>query len=224
MKKLSSTVILLAILAMLACPAFAAEDTFVPSIGYKDGPEIADATMSEEVVFDCLIVTSLKAAEEKTTDISQEARDLLLDVYGKIGSGEMELPLEDGYVVRELVDLSWKQEGCMQQHSHAQQLGQDGATVRVRFELGVDADDGLIVLAYRDGAWEQIESVTVQEDGSAICEFSHFCPVAFCVDTQPDVPPTGDLTAQSVLLWVMLMAVSMMTIVVMVLDRRRHRR
>lgn len=225
MKKWICILAALALLAAFGCPAFAAEDTFVPSISYKDGPEIIDASMQEQTVGSCLVVTSLKAASEKTTDISQQARDLLLEVYEKISSGEMELPVDEGYVVRELVDLSWKQVACIEQeHGDAERLAQDGVTVRVRFEMGVDADDELVVLAYRDGAWEQVESVTVDEDGSVTCEFSHFCPVAFCVDARQQVPPTGDLNAQSVMLWVLLMAASAMTLVVMLVDRRRNRR
>ena len=42
MKKMICLLTALVLCACLAVPAFAAEDGFVPSIGYQDGPAIAD--------------------------------------------------------------------------------------------------------------------------------------------------------------------------------------
>ena len=41
---------ILAVLLCLAVPAMAAEGSFVPSIDYKDGPEIEDAEIEDEDV------------------------------------------------------------------------------------------------------------------------------------------------------------------------------
>lgn len=225
MKKLICIAAVLAISLTLACPAFAAEDTFVPSISYKDGPAINQAVMGEEDVAGCLVVTSLKGAADKTTDISQEARDLLLDVYAKLDSGEMELPLEEGYIIRELVDVSWKQSACEDAgHAHKAEHEKEGVTVSVDFDLGIDADDGLLVYAYRSGEWKPIEAVTVNSDGTVTCVFEHFCPVVFCFKDNTDNDPTGDITSESLLLWFVLMAVSVAAIVVMTADRRKHMR
>lgn len=40
MKKVICLLIVLMLCLSMAAPAFAAEDDFVPSIGYKDGPKI----------------------------------------------------------------------------------------------------------------------------------------------------------------------------------------
>ena len=159
MKKGIVVVALLAICVSLVCPAFAAEDTFVPSIGYKDGPEIIDAELETEDVEACLVVTSLKGAAEKTTDISQAARDQLLQVYEKLNSGEVKLPGADGYVIRELVDVSWKQIGCVEEkHTHEDDLEKEGVVVDIDLEMGIDANTDILVYAYRDGQWALIES------------------------------------------------------------------
>lgn len=225
MKKLICIVAVLAMSLALVCPAFAAEDTFVPSISYKDGPSIEGAVMNGEDIASCLVVTSLKGATEKTTDISQEVRDLLLDVYAKLASGEMTLPMEEGYIIRELVDVSWKQSACVDAgHSHKADHDQDGVTVSVDFDLGIDADDHLTVYAYQNGAWTPIEGVTILEDGTVTCVFEHFCPVAFCYKDNTDNDPTGDISSESLVLWFVLMAVSMTTIVIMSANRRKYAR
>lgn len=93
--------------AMILCmglifPAFALD--FVPSISYKPTPEVGKAilellTPSEEQpeeketidIHGCIVVTSVTQAEEKTTDITQEDRDLLLNVYAELSVGNMDL-------------------------------------------------------------------------------------------------------------------------------------
>lgn len=222
MKKLICLLAVLAMCFMLCVPAFAAEGEFVPSISYKDGPEITDATMDGWDVASCLVITSLKGAAEKSTDITQEARDLLLDVYGKLATGEMKLPLEQDYTVRELVDISWKQKACVENaHTHAADLEKDGTTVTVSFKLGAGSTDELLVFAYRNGQWGEVESVEIDEEGNVTCVFEHFCPVAFCVKNDKNTDPTGDISANSLLLWFVLLAVSTAAVVVMSANRRK---
>jgi 6-phosphogluconolactonase (cycloisomerase 2 family) len=172
-------------------------------------------------VASCLVITSLKGAAEKSTDITQEARDLLLDVYGKLATGEMKLPLEQDYTVRELVDISWKQKACVEApHTHAVDLDKDGTRVTVSFELGVGSTDELMVFAYRNGQWSAVESVEIGEDGKVTCVFEHFCPVAFCVKNEKDIDPTGDISVDGLVLWGLLLAVSCAAVVVMSVKRR----
>lgn len=224
MKRVIVILLLLALCLSFLLPAFAAED-FVPSIGYKDGPQIIEAEMEAQDVLDCLIVTSLKGAEEKTTDISQEARDLLLEVYEKLKSGEMKLPAGEGFVVRELVDLSWKEEDCVEkEHTHEEDLKKEGVTVTVKLDLGVTVANELLVYSYHDGQWEQVKEVSINEDGSITCVFEHFCPVAFTVRQQGGGSQTGDLARQSLTLYGVLMVLSMAAIVVLIVRRKRHTR
>ena len=226
MKKVLCAIVILAISFALLCPAFAAENTFVPSISYKDGPDILKGEMLEVDVADCLVVTSLKAASEKTTDLSQEARDLLLSVYDKLDSGEMKIPMEEGYIVRELVDVSWKCEACVNNelHKHEEELEKEGVTITIDLDVGLRADDSLAVFAYRNGEWAEIEWFANNGDGTITCVFEHFCPVAFCVKTNQNNDQTGDIAAQSLLLWIVLMVVSAATIVTLTYNRRKYMR
>ena len=220
------TLVLVMLLCMaMACPVFA--DSFVPSITYKDGPEIEDAEMNGEDVADCLIVSSLKDAEEKTTDISQEERDLLLDIYDQITSGTMELPLEEDYVIRELVDVSYEKKDCVDEdHDHEEDLKEEGTTVVVRFDLGVKEDEAVKVLVYVDGQWVPVDNVVNNGDGSITCEFEDIGPVVFCVESKSggEPPKTGDAMGRSLYLWFGLMAVSLVSILVLLANRRRFLR
>ena len=225
MKKYLALFVVLALSLTMALPAFAAEDVFVPSIGYKDGPTIEDFDLET----DCLIVTSIRQAKEKTTDIHQEDRDLLLSVYEQLSDSSMKLPLEDNtYVIRELVDVSFKKSDCQEQddHGHKQWLAEENTTVTVVFDLGVKATTEVIVLVYVDDQWVPAEEVENLGGGKVRVVFEDICPVAFCIDpdAEEEVPPTGDVAGQSLLLWVVLMAVSLVAIVVLVLNRRKFTR
>lgn len=225
MKKGIVFIALLAICLSLICPVFAAEDTFVPSISYKDGPEIIDAELEQDEVEACLVITSLKGAAEKSTDISQETRDLLLEAYEKLNSGEVKLPGSEGFVIRELVDVSWKQIACVEEkHTHEEDLEKENVTVTIDLEMGLDANTDILVYAYHDGQWELIESAKNNGDGTVTCVFEHFCPVAFAVREQTGGSDTGDTARGSLILWGVLMAVSLMAIVVLAISRKKHTR
>lgn len=223
MKKIVSLMVVLMLCVAMACPVFA--DTFVPSIGYKDGPDIDDAILEEEDVSLCLIVTSITEAKEKTTDITQEARDLLLDVYDKLSDGSMKLPLEDGYVIRELVDVSFAQGGCQEPgHGHKELLAEDNTSVTVKFDMGIEAGTEVLVFTYKAAGWIQVENVTNNGDGTVTCEFEDLCPVAFCVEDSAEPPYTGLTADRNLVLWVGVMVVSLGAVVVLLTQRRKQAR
>ena len=223
MKKILCIIVILTIFMTFVSSVFAADDAFVPSISYKDGPEIDDAVMQEEEVEDCLIVTSLKGATEKSTDISQEARDLLLDIYQDLESGDMKLQLDEGYIVRELVDVSWKQIACVEdEHIHEKEHEQENVTVTLKLDLGISANYDLLVFAYRDGKWSPIESAVNNGDGTITCVFEHFCPVAFCVRERTGGSDTGDSAGRNLIVWIALMAVSAAAILFLIIKRRKR--
>ncbi len=239
MRRIVSILILVAMCLVWACPAFAADDTFVPSISYKDGPEIIEAEMGGEDIMACLIVTSIKAATEKTTDIYQSDRDMLLSVYEQIENGTMTLPLDgEGtlartggatkkyYVVRELVDVSFRKTTCREnEHTHKEWLEKENTLLTVKFDLGVAADANVMVLTYIDGQWEFIESVTNNGDGTLTCVFEDICPVAFCVEkSNKDPGQTGDIEGEKLILWFVLMIVSTAAILVLAANRRKYAR
>lgn len=225
MRRMICLLTALLLCATLILPGVASADTFVPSVTYKDGPIIVSAEQEAEDVEPCVVVTSILAAESKTTDIRQENRDLLLEVYEKLNDGSMTLPLDGNYVIRELVDVSYSVGACIEPgHTHEEDLAKEGVTIEVRFNLGIGKDTKMEVLHYHDGAWQSVKSVTNNGDGTVTCVFEHFCPVAFCVEeTVVDTPAqTGDAAGQRLGLWLSTMVVSAVAVAVMILGRRKY--
>lgn len=224
MKKIVALILALVLILAVAAPAFAA-GTFVPSVSYKDAPEIEDAEMRDEQVGVCLEISSITDAKEKTTDIYQEDRDELLEVYAKLEDGSMKLPIEGDYVIRDLVDVSFKASECVEQdHQKEEWLAQEGNTITVTFDLGVDANAEVLVLSYVNGQWIPAEKVINNGDGTVTVTFEDICPVAFCVvNGKTDGPAqTGDVLGQDLMLWILLMVVSMAGIVGLNIYRRKR--
>lgn len=225
MKKVLCMVIALVLCLSMAVPAYAA-DTFVPSITYKDGPDIKSAVMDGGNVISCLVVTSIAEAKNKSTDITQDERDLLLELYTKLNSGEMKLPISnDQYVIRELVDVSFTQKVCVDAHTHEDWLSKAGNTVTVDFDLGVKSSAKVIVMVYADGQWSAAEKVTNKGNGVVTVAFEQLGAVAFCVDaaSQITVPQTGDTNASQIMLWggILVASVAAMVIVFILFKRSK---
>ena len=128
-------------------------------------------------------------------------------------------------MIRELVDVSWKQIGCVEEkHTHEDDLEKEGVVVDIDLEMGIDANTDILVYAYRDGQWALIESAKNNGDGTVTCVFEHFCPVAFAVREQTGGSQTGDTARGSLILWGVLMAVSLVAIVVLAIRRKKHTR
>lgn len=212
-----------------------ASANFVPSITYKDGLEIKEAETNIETIDgkswgdgidECVVVTSIAQAIEKSTDISQEDRDLLLEVYEAIAKGEMELPLKSDYVIRDLVDISFEYEDCrcIEDHGHKDEcLAEDGVTLTLTFDMDVPASAHVTVMAYVDGEWSAIKSVVNKGDGTVTCIFEDICPVAFVVEEtgNADGPLTGDAMGQNMWIWMAVMAACVAGITILLLMKRK---
>ena len=200
-------------------------DTFVPSISYKDGPGVKEAEMDGKKVTGCVVVTSLRQADEKATDITQTDRDLLLQVYEKLSENSMKLPLENtDFVVRELVDVSFMQKDCVEvPHGHKEWLAKENTTISVTFDLGVWKGQEVEVFVYLDGQWTAVEEVVNNGDGTVTCVLEDFCPVAFCTNPKDDEKPpqTGDANGEDLLLWTVLLVGSLGAVVILLANRRR---
>ena len=213
----------------LALPVFAAKDDFVPSIEYKDGPVITGGVLDGTDVTDCLIVTTIEQARNDSTDISEEERQLLLDLYDKLLKDELDLPLDYDYTILELLDISFKYEGCVNKDDHIdkeQILNEAGKTVVIDFDLDVPDGSNLKVLVYNDGAWEIVKDVVVNNDGTVTVTFERIGPVAFVVDGDYQEPPaqTGDQVGSNLVLWISLLCLSAVALIaVVVLAKRKAR-
>lgn len=234
MRKVICILTALLLCASLACSAMAMSIStdFAPSISAKAAPTTGDSVIlrqpgkDDENVVTCVVVTSVKEAQDKTTGITQEERDLLLDVYAKIADGSMELPLKGGFVVRDLVDVSFKNESCRSLADHndkAAALKEEGVVLVADFKLGVSKDTEVAVLTYIDGEWEEIEEVVNNGDGSVTCTFEDICPVAFCVrEAQNGAnPDTGDQAGNNMGMYIGLMAVCAVALVSLIVVRTK---
>lgn len=212
----------------------------MPSIEYKYGIEIIDVEFDGEKINPCLIVTSLKQAAEKNTDITQHDRDLLQSVYEKLLSGEMTLPLEHKYVIRDLVDVSFRYNDCRENPEHGNKpakLDKEGITLKVTFKMGIGADEKIKVLTFMEGEaaartgsqkvngrWVPAKSVKNNGDGTLTVEFEDICPVAFVVEKDETIAPTGDTAGDNLIFLVIAMVLCAAGVVVLVSMKFRKKK
>ena len=227
---------LLTVLALCLCMGVTAfADEFVPSISEKDGPEIVSGEQDGKDVTDCLIVTTIKEAVDKVTDITQQERNLLLEVYEKLMNGQMTLPLDKEYVIRDLVDVSYKYNSCRTQESHgdkAEELKAVDKDLTVVFDLGLAKDEKIIVMVYIEnerarsasGQWVPAEQVTNNGDGTLTVVFEDICPVAFVVEKNGPVADTGDAARENLVWMAVAMVASAVGIVALIVLRAKKKR
>lgn len=241
MKRIICLIVAIVACLTLACPAFAAEGEFVPSISYKGAPDIvtvkdpsgetaigvvcdADGKVIDYLYSSCLLVTPVSEAKTSTL-IPDAAEKLLLEVYEALSTGMMTLPYEkynadlnpSEMVIRDLFDVSWL---CT---DHPEALAPKGVTVTVIFDLGVDADETVYCMSYKNSEWNPIVSVENNGDGTVTCVFEDFCPIAFAL--RSNVPPskTGDNVGQTLYIWIIVMVVSAAAVVVLLITGRRKK-
>lgn len=194
MKKILTAAIVLALCLMIAVPVASANGTAVNSPFFTgitiggiemDFAALPGSGLDEEQLKQlptCVEITTVEQAEEKSTDITQEERDALLQAYADLEAGKV--TLAQGFVVRELVDISFKQEACRALESHgnkAEVLKQEGVTLSLKLDLGIGAEEKICVMTLIDGVWNEIVSAENNGDGTVTCVFDDLCPVAFLV-------------------------------------------
>lgn len=227
MKKFIAALLAAALCAGLACPALASG--FVSSIGAKPAPEVGGAVLEEEGkktedVTICVVVTSISQANNKETDVHQESRDLLLEVYAQIRDGEADLPIGSDYVVRELVSVDLSAEECVgEDHGHDEAMEKVTTAITVTFQLGLDGSVEVVVLVYSAGSWQQVAAQN-NGDGTVTCVLEELGPVAFCVKAEEEEivsPGTGD---NGVVRWAALFILSVAALAALPALRRREDR
>ena len=237
MKKVVSICVALMLMLAITCPAFAAEDSFVPSISEKAAPRVVadeqgdigavvdeNGTILDKVGQRCLIITSVAQVQNKTTALS-ESDTHLLEVYQKLLSGEMTIPVEKlgcnpettVAVIRELVDMSWYCE------EHPEMVAPEGVYFRITLDLRIAPEDTVHVMTYKNGEWNPIVEVVNNEDGTVTCTFENLCPVAF-VMTQEQEPADPGASLQAKWLWWLLLLLLILICVAVYLWHRKTRK
>lgn len=238
MKKLVSILIVMTLCLSLIVPAYAAEDTFVPSISEKDGIALvpgtddsgnpsygrildADGKVLDHVEEDCLVITPVSKVN-KEEDIPYASKQMLIKVYNQLKDGTMEIPYDifdadldaDNMVVRELIDVSWLCE------EHPEMLA-NGATIELTFKLGVAAGDQVYVSTYKHDKWNPVVKTVNNGDGTVTCTFTGFCPVAFSVQRGGNTPPSKTGDDANPALWIALMIGSLVCLAAVVYFGRK---
>lgn len=242
MRKLMSLILALLLCFSVCGTAFAAEDDFVPSITYKDGPGLIveedgegnrtvgticaeDEEVLDNVAPECLVVTTIaEALENVETGIPTEAEALLEEVYQQLLDGSMELPFEnpDEMVIIHLVDATMVCKGTTEGTDHDAMLEAEGVYLELSFDLGVGADVPVSVMCYVDGQWVAVRTVN-NGNGTVTCWFEQICPIAFAVPASAleNTPATGDRSGAELGLWIALLAVSTVALSGLVIFRRK---
>lgn len=230
MKKLTYLLVLLLCMSM-TMTAFATE--FTPSVTSKPAPEIVPvgdgyvAYLINEggektyLTGECLVVTPVSEVE-KSTVLSEDAKNTLLNVYTQLSAGKMKMPYEKhnpnysaaDMVIRDLVDVSLVCE------EHSEMLKQPGVKLVVTFDMKLKANTDLSVMSYKNAEWNPIDNVTVNEDGTATCTFENLCPVAFSVYTGV-TPPAGTGDNSNTIIWGSIAGIAMVALIVLVVVGRK---
>lgn len=239
MKKIVCVVTALLICISLACPVFAAGDTFTASVGYKDAPQLelildengdpaygviktVDGEVIGYIYEDCIVITPVSEAET-SEQIPEEAAALLLELYQELTEGTMELPYSkinedldpDDMVIRDLFDISLLCE------EHPEML-EGGNTLELIFDLDIDAKTKVYAMIYVNGEWVPVDLVN-NGDGTVTGNFTAVGPVAFSVETKDDSQSsqTGDTIFGDMLPWALVLLVCGAGLIVMTASRRK---
>lgn len=239
MKKIVSCFLALLLCMSLALSASAAG--FTPSVTNKPAPGIvpvidpngvprlgyimdADGNIIGYLDEDCLVVTSIADADI-SVEIPKTAKDLLLWVYQQLMRGDMTIPYEkhnpnydvNSMVVRDMFDITFL---C---GDHPVMLEQAGVVLVLTFDVGVEAGADVSVMTYKEDAWNDIEKITNNGDGTVTCTFEHLCPVAISVAAQNGAPgQTGDNSNMG--LWGIIALGSLLAIAVLSIFYYRSRK
>lgn len=226
MKKLITLLLALTLCFAVVLSAAAAE--FVPSISYKDNPEVVgEPEIKDENGQDVegveLTITPVSDALEKEEEDRTHYEDLLVEVYEQLTDGTMKIPFPDddekSYVIRDLIDIS-----LVDEDDPTTDVEFNGKIV-ITFDLGIDPDVEVLVYVYVDGEWVRVTSVVNNGDGTITCIFDKLGPVAFCVENELIKPPspTGDKTTRDITPLIIMMAVSSGALILLIVFRRKDR-
>ena len=222
MKKLFALLIAMALCSTMVL-SIAAED-FVPSISYKDHPDVVGdpeiiTPTTPEKELDILITPVSDAINTDPAD-RNEAEEELVRVYEALLGGETLPQPEDGkdYVIRDMMDVSLI---IKNDDPNAEpEVVDEDAQVTLTFDLGVKPDVEVLACVYTDDGWKIVPDVINNGDGTITVTLAELGVLALAVDADT-LPPTFDKMNNEMTTWIVLMVVSSCAMVVMLVMRRK---
>lgn len=231
MKRFFAIITVVMMCISLAVPALAAQE-FMPSVTNKPAPDIIpvldpegnphiglirneDGEIVDYVDEGCLIITPVSEVET-STEIPEDSRVILRDVYSKLTAGTMTIPYEkhnadldsSTMVIRDLFDATFV---CQE---HPAMLEPEGVTLELIFDLNVKAGVNVYAMTYKESEWNPIVSCVNNGDGTVTTVFEKLCPVEFSVSTAV-TPPSGTGDVGNMSLWGIVAIASLAAIVVL---------
>ena len=242
MKRMICLVIALMLCASLVVPAFAAEDSFVPSITYKPVPEIvpvqgedgvgyigvirnADGEIIDYIEAGCLLITPVAHLWDEEIEIPDEIEELLRFVYSGLIDRSLDIPYaelqeelaESRMVIRDLFDARW---GC---EEHPEMVKPEDIVLEITFDLGVMEDAEIFVTTFDEETktWTGIVKTVNNGDGTVTCTFEHLCAIAFSMGMAKTPVPMEPTGMPSILLWILLLLAAVVGVVVILVSKKK---
>ena len=226
MKKVVSIALMLALCLALAIPAFAAGEGFVPSIGYKETPEVekifevlGDGTVVETWPVDALIIVPISDVLDKTDkELTEDEKKMFEDLYNDLLSGDKTIPYPDGDSNKVIRDFFFTK---LIGEDRIKELEKDDVYISITFNTGIGPDEEVTVMRYNDGEWLPAADVVNNGDGTITVVLDILGVIAFSVPAGTDTPVTGDNSSSNNLVWVIVMVSSAAALVAVVASRRK---
>lgn len=244
MRRMVSFLLILAFCLSLACPAFAAEENFVPSIAYKPEPEIvpvideegnealgvildAEGEIIDYVEPECLDVTPIAHVWDKREDVPPEVEELLLFVYDGLNDDSIEISYDmfdaalnsDDMVIRDLFDARWYCE------EHPEMVEPEGVTFEITFDLGIGPDIEIYVATYDEqtGMWEPVVKTVNNGDGTVTCTFEHLCAISFSIPMAAAGMTPSEASNSGVMLWIVILVLAAAALIGLLVVKNRKK-
>lgn len=227
MKKLICFSVMLVLCLTMVCPAFAEESEFVPSIGYKDHPDIVgdvELVDPENKVIDvvpeeCLVIVPIADILNKTDEeLTDDEKKVFEELYNKLSDGSVNVPYPDGNPNKVIRDLFYSKLIC---EDRRVELEKDDVHIQITLDTGVDEDETVTVMVFDGEEWIPAEKVENNGDGTVSVVIDVLGVVSVSVPNGGNTPITGDNSSSATLLWVILMVASAAALVVVIVLRRK---
>lgn len=244
MKRFVCLITVLMMCMSLVLPAYAAEDSFVPSITYKPNPEIVpveneageefigvirdeNGEIIDYVGHGCIRITPIAHIWDEETEVPEEVEQLLTFVYGELNSNNMDIPYEKhdagldpaNMVIRDLFDARWACE------EHREMVEKEGVVFEITFDLGVVADAQIFAMTYDEEAneWSPIVRTVNNGDGTVTCTFEHLCAIEFSMPIAAATVPVDDAPSANVLPWIIALVIAVVAVVAIVIAKNKKK-